>query len=467
MNVFTTLDFLKPGQKWPPDKARLDRYAKNRLLMEGDHDLVFAGLNEDDAPRIIKMRVNWFKRIMTLFADLAVGNPPAIRADDQDTADRIVEENSLHLTVYDLFTDIIAYGDGVLKVRWNGGRGVISRIDPRLWFPVVDPDDVGTFTAHVLAWEVPFGDDKYVKVEIHKPGKIEHRLLQLTADGKEIKGPVPLSTISRYASLKPEEETGVDAFLVAPFSNLKSGDGVYGLDDFKGISDLVEEIERRLIKVSRTLDVFSDPWMCGPSGLRVRDPLTGEVVWASDEKYIALNEGESPPEILVWDAQMGATFTQIETLLSQLYVMAELSPAAFGEVKTGLAESGSALKRLMLPTLAKVNRLRLRIRPKLIEVLKTTAELEVASRMSGAQKLVNVSLEWRSALPVDPVEAVKVEAMRRGARATSTRGSLSRLDPDATEKDLEAEEARIKEEEAMSSLPDLPDLSQKGQTFKY
>ncbi|MDI9398857.1 MAG: portal protein, partial [Euryarchaeota archaeon] len=75
MTVFTTLDFLKPRQKWPPDKARLDRYAKNRLLLEGDHDLVFAGLNEDDAPRIIKMRVNWFKRIMTLFADLAVGNP--------------------------------------------------------------------------------------------------------------------------------------------------------------------------------------------------------------------------------------------------------------------------------------------------------------------------------------------------------------------------------------------------------
>jgi hypothetical protein len=65
MTVFTTLDFLKPGAKWPPDKDRLARYAKNRLLLEGDHDLVFAGLNEDDAPRIIKMRVNWFKRIMT------------------------------------------------------------------------------------------------------------------------------------------------------------------------------------------------------------------------------------------------------------------------------------------------------------------------------------------------------------------------------------------------------------------
>ena len=85
--------------------------------------------------------------------------------------------------------------------------------------------------------------------------------------------------------------------------------------------------------------------------------MTGEVVWASDEKYIALNEGESPPEILTWDAQMGATFSHIEEVLGQLYVMAELSPAAFGETKSGLAESGSALKRLMLPTLAKVNRL--------------------------------------------------------------------------------------------------------------
>lgn len=449
MTVFTTLDFLKPGAKWPPDKDRLARYAKNRLLLEGDHDLVFAGLNEDDAPRIIKMRVNWFKRIMTLFADLAVGNPPAIRADENQQAglDRIVEGNGFHQVVYDLFGDLTAFGDGVLKVRWDGRRGIISRIDPRLWFPVVDPDDVGTFKAHVLAWDVTQGDDKYVKVEVHKPGKIEHRLLKLTSDGKEIQEPVPLATIERYANLKEEEETGVPGFLVVHFSNLKAGDGVFGLDDFKDISDLVEEIERRLIKVSGTLDTFADPWMCGPSGLRVRDPITGEIVWASDEKYIALNEGESPPEILVWDAQMGATFTQIETLLSQLYVMAELSPAAFGEVKTGLAESGSALKRLMLPTLAKVNRLRLRIKPKLIEVLKTTAELEVASRMSGAETLTNLSLEWRSNLPIDPVEAAKVEATRRGAMATSVRGSLSRLDPDATEEDLDAEEARIKDEE--------------------
>jgi len=449
MTVLTSLNFLKPGAKWPPDRERLERYAKNRLLLEGDHDLIFAGLNEDDAPRIIKMRVNWFKRITTLFSDLAVGNPPLITAEEQDTIDRIADGNGFETLVYDLFSDVVAFGNGLLKPRWNGTRGLISRIDPKIWFPVVDPDDIDSITAHVLAWEVMNGDDRYLKVEIHRPGKIEHRLLKLSSDGSEIETPVPLATIDRYASLKDEVETGVPGFLVIPFSNLPAGNGVFGLDDFKDISDLVEELERRLIKVSSTLDIFADPWMCGPAGLRVRDPLTGEVVWASDEKYITLNEGESPPKILTWDAQMTATFTQIETLLSQLYVMAELSPAAFGETKNGLAESGSALKRLMLPTLAKVNRLRLRIRPKLIEALETAAELEVAARMPGSQKLSNVTLEWRSALPVDPVEAANVEKAKMEAGTTSRRSSVARLMEGASEEDIDAEVLAIEKDRDM------------------
>jgi len=455
MTVLTNLDFLKPGQKWPPDNARLDRYARNRLLMEGDHDLVFTGLNEDDAPRIIKMRLNWFKRICTLFGDLATGNPPKITAEEQTTIDRITEANSFGLTIYDLIGDLIAFGDAVLKVRWDGKRGVISRIDPGHWFPVVDPDDSAIFTHHVLAWVVTHGDEKYAKIEIHTPGEIEHRLLRLTTDGKEIKESVGLATIPRYSKLKPKEKTGIDDFLIIPFSNLKSGDGVHGLDDFKDIEDIVSEIERRLIRVSGTLDTFCDPWMCGPPGLRVKDPITGEVIWASDEKYIALNEGETAPQILTWDASLTSVFGEVEALLSQLYVMAELSPAAFGETKNGLAESGSALKRLMLPTLAKVNRLRLRIKPKLITTLKTCASLEVASRMSEASELPNVSIEWRSSLPTDPMEAAQVEATRYNAHATSIRGSLSRLDSDSTETDLDAEEARIKEElreEANASL---------------
>jgi hypothetical protein len=447
MTVLTSLDFLKPGAKWPPDRERLERYATCKLLMEGDHDLVFTGLNEDDAPRIIKMRLNWFKRICTLIADLAVGAPPRTTADQQDTIDRITASNSFDVLIYDLFIDVVKFGNGLLKPRWDGARGVISRIDPKIWFPVVSPDDTATFTHHVLAWEVKKSDDKYIKVEIHEPGKITHKLLKLASDSKEIENEVPLDTIERFAELKEEEATGVSGFLVVPFSNLRTGDGVFGADDFKDIADLVEEIERRLVKVSGTLDVFADPWMCGPPGLRVRDPLTGEVVWASDEKYIALGEGERNPEILTWDAEMEATFRQIDTLLSQLYVMAELSPAAFGETKNGLAESGSALKRLMLPTLSKVSRLRLRIKPQLLEALRITSELETSARMTGAQKLTGLNLEWRSALPADPIENANVEKTRREAGISSRRSSVARTMEGASADEIDAEVQRIEEEE--------------------
>ncbi len=449
--IFTSLDFLSIGRKWPPDKDRIDRYNRNKLLMQGDHDLIFAGLNEDDAPRIIKMRLNWFKREATAYADLGAGNPPKLTATEQETIDRIADANGYALTIYNLFSDLVAFGDSILKVRWNGARGVISRIDPSRWFPVVNPDDSDEITHHVIAWEVQKGEDKYVKAEIHEPGKITHKLLKLSSDGTEIKEPVDLSTIERYAALQEVEETGVPGFLVFSFHNIKDGGGVFGMDDFKDISDIVEEIERRIIKVSSTLDVFADPWMCGPAGLRVKDPLTGEVVWASDERYIVLGEGEQPPKILTWDAQMGSTFSQIEVLLDQLFVVSEMSKVLFGDTKNGLAESGSALKRLLLPMLAKVNRLRLRTKTGLVTVLVTTAELERASRMPGASLLSNVSLEWRSSLPADPMEAARIEATRKDAGATSTRGSLRRLDPDASEEDLDAEEARIKEESVIST----------------
>jgi hypothetical protein len=39
-----------------------------------------------------------------------------------------------------------------------------------------------------------------------------------------------------------------------------------------------------------------------------------------------------------------AAFKQIDLLMEQLYILSETSAAAFGQLKAGLAESGTALK---------------------------------------------------------------------------------------------------------------------------
>ncbi len=154
------------------------------------------------------------------------------------------------------------------------------------------------------------------------------------------------------------------------------------------------------------------------------------------------------PSYLTWDANLAANFAQIEEIKSQLMALGEISPALLGDVKNGLAESGSALKRLAIPSLAKVGRLRARAKRPLLEALRLCAALEVAGRFPGASELEgeNLTVEWRSALPPDPLEAAQIEQLRKTAGLTSTRSALARLDPDASDEDLDWEESKISEE---------------------
>lgn len=169
-------------------------------------------------------------------------------------------------------------------------------------------------------------------------------------------------------------------------------------------------------------------------------------------RYFPVREGETPPQYLTWDASLSANFSQIEEAKAELMAIGEISPALLGDVKNGLAESGTALKRLAIPTLAKVDRLRKRARRPILKALRLVAELEVASRWPGASALENLSIEWRSGLPPDPVEAAQVEGARKTTGLTSTYSALARLDPDASEEDLLWEAEEIKREKAEDAL---------------
>jgi hypothetical protein len=397
-----------------------------------------------------------------------LASPYRLFSDNQEPLDRITEANDFDLLVYDLFADVLKFGNAVLKVRFDPKRGgIIERIDPRYWFPVVSPDDAKNVLAHCICYNFSQYEDHiqrhYLRVEIHKPGTIENRLFRLDA-GAAITSELPPSALERYGGMKSEVKTGLDDFLIIPVAGLLSSDGVFGLDDYAGIEALVAELEKRLIRTSRTLDKFSDPNLIYPIKSEPmggwRDPATGERVSISDIPPVEIGGGRLDyfvagdedflipylPQYLTWDASLQNNFAQIEEIKSELMALGEISPALLGDVKNGLAESGSALKRLAIPTLAKVARLRARTKRPILHALRLCASLEVAGRFPGSEELQNLSIEWRSALPADPVEAADVESKRKVAGLTSTRSALARLDPDATEADLDWEEAKIAEE---------------------
>lgn len=430
--MLTSLSFLAPGQPWPPptEAERLSLYAQNRLLFEGKHEQVYKDwvrLLRGDQQATLEMILNYHKRLTTLFANLLLGEPPRIKAGDQDspeqqTVERLIRDSNLMVTAYEVAIDLSRYGDGIFKVRYDK-RAIIEGQQPAVWFPVVKPDNVKEIQAHVLAWTYEEETKergktvtkKYLKAEIHEKGRITTSIHPIE---NEIIGPVIKQEIV---------ETGVDDFLVVPVHNLITTDRVTGLDDYSDLDTIIQELEVRIAPISRILDKHADPNMYGPDTALEYDNATGQWTFKGGGKYFPVGPDEKPPGYVTWDGQLEAAFKEIELLLEQLYILSETTAAAFGQLKSGLAESGTALRRLLMAPLAKVNRIRMHFDPALKKVLKIASQLEKAQGMAGAVVLEDIHIDWKDGLPDDDTELTQNEVQRYTAGLTSLESSLSRL----------------------------------------
>lgn len=422
--MLTNLDFLDTGQQWPPasEVERLQQYEDNRLLFEGKHEQVFTEwikILRDDRKALLELILNWYKRLSLLWADLLLGEPPTITVGEDDSPEqinlhRIIEDNSLILSAHEVAIDISRFGVGLFKVRYDT-QGIIEAQPPMVWFPVVQPDNIKQVIAHVLAYEFEVDKVKYLKAEIHEKGKITTKIYFMRG-----------GYIGELAEEPKEVQTGVNRFLIIPTNNVMTSDRLYGKDDYEDLDSIIQELEIRVAQVSKILDKHADPNMYGPS-TAMSQTSEGEWEFQGGGKYFPVDEGESTPGYITWDGQIDAAFKQIEILLEQLYILSETSAAAFGQLKAGLAESGTALRRLMMAPLAKTNRIRMRFDPTLKNTLKACSELEVSQGMSGALVLKNIDISWQDGLPDDDREQADIYALYRQNGLISIERGLKQL----------------------------------------
>lgn len=442
---------------WPPpaEVERLERYTQNRLLFEGKHEQVYKDwikLLRNDQQAALEIVLNWHKRLTLLFADLLLGETPGITAGEQESAEqqtvgRIIEDNDFLNTAYEVAIDISRYGTGLFKVRYEDGGAIIEGQQPAVWFPVVSPGNVKKVLAHVLAWTYEEGPaerrEKFLRVEIHEKGTITSRLHKVMND-----------TIS-VALEETVTDTGVDEFLVVPVNNVLTTDRITGLDDYSDLDTIIQELETRVAQVSRILDKHADPNMYGPDSALEQDDA-GRWVFRGGGKYFPVAAGEQAPGYATWDGQLAAAFQQIDLLMEQLYVLSETSAAAFGQLKSGLAESGTALRRLMMAPLAKVNRMRMRLDPAIKETLWLASLLERAQQRRDTAELAEIHIEWSDGLPDDEQELTGNEVQRYGAGLTSLESALRRLyglEGQALQEEIE----RIQAEQSQRA-PEIPGL---------
>lgn len=448
--MLTSLDFLSPGQVWPPksEEDRLNMYAQNKLLFKGKHEKIFKEwikLLREDQKAVLLLILNWNKRLSLLWADLLLGEPPYISAGDsvgQSIVDRYIERGFFN-TCYEVAIDISRFGHGVFKARYNGSEAIIEGQPPEYWFPVFSFDNAKEIVAHVFAWayksteKVVLGGlrtKEYLKCEIHEPGKITTRTYEIS-NGK----------IRRQTEKDSVVDTGIKEMPIVVISGVSTTDNLLGFDDYSDLDSIIQELEIRIAQVSKILDKHADPNMYGPDTALEEDPKTGEVMYKGGGKYFPVAEGEQPPGYVTWNGQLEAAFKQIEVLMEQLYFLSETSPAAFGQLKSGLAESGSALRRLMLAPLSKVNRIRLKFDPGLRKILCLASELEVANGTANSTKLDEINVEWYDGLPQDDTELVTNESIAYSSGFTSLESSLKRV-YGLRGKALQEELEKIKEE---------------------
>lgn len=481
--MLSSLSFLSPGQPWPPpsEKERLENYDRNRKLFEGDHDEVFA----DQFKRIQRVIgnfqdvisysviVNFHKLISVKIADLLLGEEPKIAAGEDNSPeqaciDKIKENSDLINTAFQTCIDLSRFGDGLFLVYKDAdiNSGKIDVTQPSMWFPVVSPDNIKKIQCHVLAWTYEtleeyeptnlldkvadklFGSEpstkKYLKVQIHYKGYYEERLYLLEGDfiKKAVQDPVIV-------------KTGLTDFAIVPVPNLITSDRVHGMNDYKDISSLVSELEVRISQIAKVLDKHAEPSVTGPSTCLEQDPQTGEWHLKMGNFFPRDNNDDPDVKYITWDAQMDANFKHIDKLINLLYTVSEMGSAIFGDSmqgggrSTSSVASGTALRRLMISPLAKVNRIRMRFDPALKKVIKLCSQLG-GEEITDLSK-VPINITWNDGLPKDPKEEADIMAVRTGNKPTISQYRAIQSMDGLSDEDAQTELDRINEDESRTN----------------
>jgi hypothetical protein len=458
--MLTDLSFLSIGKPFPPEdrdtRARLKRYAINRAIFEGEHATVY----EQQFKRIERVignfgevisypvLLNYQKLISLKVGDLLFGEFPKISCGEDDspeyeTIETICEDSDLVNTLYESAIDVSRYGDAILYVYSDEGRGKIDVSQPSLWFPVVSADNVKKILHHVLAWSYEENSVDYLKAQVHSKGVYTESVFLLE---KSMSGSFNIKSLLTTTDIK----TGLDDFAIVHVPNVMTSDRVTGLDDYSDIDTIVSELLVRVGQISKVLDKHAAPSVSGPSTALEKDPTSGEWRLKMGNYFPRDSADEPTVDYVTWDANLDSSFKQIEVLINSLYIISEMGAILLGDVdKMGNSVSGTALRLKMMSPLAKVKRVSKRFAPAIKSALRLCSQLGGAGIANLNDS--SISITWMDGIPNDDTEIANIINIRTGGKASmSVKRALMQYDEMCND-EADEELALIAEEDAAAN----------------
>jgi hypothetical protein len=307
----------------------------------------------------------------------------------------------------------------------------VQALNPENCYIVVTPGNIQLPQAFVFfhIWkekESQSGKEKeieYIKFTVHQPGKIRHLIFLispgagLTKSEKRLNGPLPLGDFPAYAGLEVDAEgyqyPPVEDMLVVAVNNKLSSERYYGQSDYKpSIISLIESLELLFAQRAEVLAKFTSPTPVVPESATVFNHSTQEWEYKAGQAIIT-KPGDPSPSLMVWQAELGAVDRAIEQSMDQLLQMLQLSRVLLAGQGQGTAESGTALRIRLIPTLSKVSKYARAAEKAIPAVLHLWSQLHLPEI-----PIEEIEVKLKDGIPDDPMEEANVNNIRATALAT-------------------------------------------------
>lgn len=464
-----TVSFKKGTQfPFPDHQDRINRYAENMQMFQGKFKDIFDKYNFNPNSSAY-VSLNLAGIICKKSADMLLGEAVQVSAgkrddsEEQKALDRITAQNYLNIINYESALSSSIKGDSFYKIRYgqesqgqlpqelDPSRVIIENLKAETVYPETSPyDDRKIQVYHVC---IPYFDREAdiwkLYVESHSAGKIVYHEYKLTVAQTDKYGNAVKWQIDKQLGQALEEYTGIALPLIVHVPNFAT-DSWMGQDDLSEHKSLFDEINNRLTSIASILDKHSDPAIAVPAGLMETDENGNPIFNVGREKvFEMMDKDDIIPKYITWNGQLQEAYSELDRLIDNLMVSAEIPPVALGKSDSGTSgATGLAIRLRMNPLLSKINRKRQYYDKALKQVYYIAQELEKVANDKYQYETVMPVLKFSDGLPKDEMQEANIMAVRTGGQPTiSQKAAIMQL-TGKTEEQADAEIERISAERA-------------------
>ena len=343
-----SMEQIGAGDTLMPDTeiSRFNYVAANRRLFAGDFRELGIAPTEGEA---LPLRINWFRRVATFYPEFMFAERPTVTIQGNDRAQDALNPllpSSQEASLYDWWgtlefvnTDMLRYGMGLVASDPDNPENFV-RFEPDSWYEVIDGR--GEALGDICIRRRPRAFNVEGRVDVYRypiDGGATWTIYQL--EGDTLGNEVDRVEIPERQGLQVRRlSTTVDNTSI--FDNMKPS---------------VAAMSKDVARLDRTLERNSNPHIYGPEGMLEKDE-EGRYKIDPDGMFLPLEEDDQVPGYAQWKSDVEALEWDFNNHERTALTQAALSPLLFDPAQETNALSGVSLRRTLMPTWARLLRLR-------------------------------------------------------------------------------------------------------------